>query len=76
MARVRQSQGIEWADCDDVLLQDDSGTLRPAWPRHYARQIGLERGDAVTPHVHMGTGAVVFTPPGVSLDDFLTTLER
>ena len=71
----RASNGTVWTDCDDVILQNDSGTLRPAWPTESARLASVERGDAVTPHVQTATDALGLTAPGVTLAGVLAVAE-
>ena len=62
---------IKLAECDEVSVQDDSGSLRPAWPKEYARQAEIGLQMRVTPAVHTPTGAVVFLPPRVTLNGSL-----
>lgn len=71
VADAAETESWEFIELDSVEAQDDSGSIRPAWPQPWARRAGVEQSTEVTPVVHVPTGAVLFLPPGTNQSDIL-----
>lgn len=62
---------MTWRELEEKSVQDDQGTMRPAWPQPWARKAGVGAQTNVTPVAHVPSGAMVYLPPGLSLKMFL-----
>lgn len=71
IAEAAHSTGMTWMKLDEKSVQDDQGTMRPAWPQPWARNAGVGAQTDVTPVAHVPSGAMIYLPPGLSLDTFL-----
>ena len=73
-AEAATETGMTWYE-QDVSAQDYNGSVRTVWPQPWARAAGVGHKTDVTAVVHVPTGAMVSLPPGLSLDEFLATVQ-
>jgi len=74
-AEAATETGMTWYE-QDVSAQDYNGSVRTVWPQPWARASGVGHKTEVTAVVHVPTGAMVSLPPGLSLDEFLSTVRQ
>lgn len=70
LADAITAMDVEWTAVDGVSAQERSGLITVPYPRHWADEAGVEHTSTVTAVLHTPTNAMLFLPPGVSIEEF------